>query len=55
MKPPRVERQHPLADSLRWLFAPVITWWTFAAVAPWLVYGSFGLLVLLVLLKLFRG
>lgn len=51
MRPPRVERPHPLADSIRWLFAPIVTWWTFAAVAPWLIYGSFGLLVLLVLLK----
>lgn len=31
--------------------APVVAWWTFAAVAPWLIYGCFGLLVVLVVLK----
>lgn len=51
MKPPRVDRPHPLADSIRWLFAPIVTWWTFAAVAPWLIYGCFGLLALGVLVR----
>jgi len=44
-----VERPHPFAEALRWVFAPVVAWWTFAAVAPWLIYGGCGMLAFMVI------
>lgn len=54
MKPPRAERPHPILDGIRWLFAPVIAWWGFAAVAPSLVYLTFALVAVMLFIQLLR-
>lgn len=58
MRPDRVDRPRPLLDGIRWLFAPIVAWWGFAAVAPSLVYLLFalvGVMLLIQLLRLFLG
>jgi hypothetical protein len=57
----REERPHPLRTFFGSLFgffgsvfAPVFAWWEFVGMIPVLAYLSFGLVVLLVLLEVFK-
>ena len=47
-------KAHPLLDAIVWLFRPVIAWWTFLGMIPFLTYCSFGLVALLVLIQVVR-